>query len=117
MCGRGANIRSYVSLEANTGAAEVKNNDCYQPSYNRSPGQYIPVLYLSTTTSQHLILDCMYWGIKSSGNHNKILPNARAESIAKKPSFSPLVDKYRCIILLDGFYEWEHKKKEKKNAN
>ncbi len=39
--------------------------------------------------------------------------NARAESIEKKPSFSASVRYRRCIIPLQGFYEWQHTVKGK----
>jgi putative SOS response-associated peptidase YedK len=32
--------------------------------------------------------------------------NARAESLAEKPAYRPLLEKNRCLILADGFYEW-----------
>ena len=37
------------------------------------------------------------------------LINARAETIAEKPSFRSSLAERRCIILADGFYEWEKK--------
>jgi putative SOS response-associated peptidase YedK len=39
--------------------------------------------------------------------------NARAESISKKPSFLPSFRSKRCIIPVQGFYEWQHAGKEK----
>ena len=33
--------------------------------------------------------------------------NARAETIADKPAFKGVFKKYRCIIPMDGFYEWQ----------
>ncbi len=32
--------------------------------------------------------------------------NARAETLAEKPAYRPLLAKGRCLILADGFYEW-----------
>jgi len=39
--------------------------------------------------------------------------NARAESISQKPSFSVSLKAKRCIIPVKGFFEWQHKGKEK----
>ena len=33
--------------------------------------------------------------------------NARAETVADKPAFKGVFKKYRCIISMDGFYEWQ----------
>ncbi len=53
----------------------------------------------------------MRWGLISSrakdpavGNH---MINARAETVAEKPSFRDSLKKRRCLILADGFYEWQ----------
>lgn len=39
--------------------------------------------------------------------------NARSESIDKKPSFSSSFSSRRCIIPVKGFFEWQHKGKDK----
>jgi putative SOS response-associated peptidase YedK len=39
--------------------------------------------------------------------------NARAETLTELPSFKPLVDRRRCIIPADGFYEWRKEGKRK----
>ena len=40
--------------------------------------------------------------------------NARAESIFEKPSFKDAARLRRCLILLDGFFEWQHRAGGKK---
>jgi putative SOS response-associated peptidase YedK len=32
--------------------------------------------------------------------------NARSESVAEKPAFSRLLPGRRCVVLVEGFYEW-----------
>lgn len=39
--------------------------------------------------------------------------NARSDTIHQKPSFKNSINKYRCILPLDGFYEWQHNGKTK----
>jgi len=39
--------------------------------------------------------------------------NARAETIHKKPSFRSSIMTKRCLVLVDGFYEWREEGKQK----
>lgn len=53
------------------------------------------------------------WGLipgwaKDSKAGNRLI-NARAETIAQKPMFRSQFKKQRCLVLADGFYEWDKK--------
>jgi putative SOS response-associated peptidase YedK len=39
--------------------------------------------------------------------------NARAETVTEKPSFRAAFKQRRCLILADGFYEWQQQEKKK----
>jgi len=59
----------------------------------------------------------MHWGLiphwtadPSIGNR---MINARAETLTELPSFKPLVDRRRCVIPVDGFYERRKEGKRK----
>jgi putative SOS response-associated peptidase YedK len=61
-------------------------------------------------------IQMLKWGlipswVRSIDNANEIRYrtfNARAESIAKKPSFSGAFSSRRCLIPVKGFFEWQH---------
>jgi putative SOS response-associated peptidase YedK len=59
-----------------------------------------------------LLLLCR-WGLVPSftkpGSHLDFYRqfNARSESVAEKPVFSRLLSRHRCVVLLEGFYEWK----------
>ncbi len=56
-------------------------------------------------------LEAFHWGlIPSWAKDRKIasrMINARAETLAEKPAFTPLFKKKRVLIPMDGFYEWK----------
>lgn len=39
--------------------------------------------------------------------------NAKSETLQEKPSFRHALKKQRCLVLTNGFYEWQHRGKEK----
>jgi putative SOS response-associated peptidase YedK len=62
-------------------------------------------------------LDKFHWGLvpfwaKDTAIGNRMI-NARAETVAEKPSFKNAFKKRRCLIIADGFYEWKGPKGQK----
>lgn len=59
----------------------------------------------------HLEVQVFHWGlIPVWAKDRKIgqqMINARAETIAEKPAFKGVFKKHRCIVPMDGFYEWK----------
>jgi putative SOS response-associated peptidase YedK len=77
-----------------------------QPRYNISPTQLAAVIVWENGR----VLKQMRWGLvprwaKDEKIGSKMI-NARAETIAEKPSFRGLLKGRRCLIPADGFFEW-----------
>ena len=78
-------------------------------SFNIAPSQ--PILTIRQNEANERILDVMKWGlvpswVKNLDSWKSNLINARAETVAEKPSFRGAF-KYRpCLIPVSGFYEW-----------
>ena len=58
-----------------------------------------------------LAVRAFHWGLVPSWAKDvKIgssMINARSETISEKPAFKGVFKKYRCLIPMDGFYEWQ----------
>lgn len=101
----------------------------YYPSYNISPQSYTPVLLssqhfkdkVSETPMPERVLQPMRWGLIPSWYHGDPkefsynMSNARSDTLLDKKSFkTPLEKGKRCVILAEGFFEWETQKGGKK---
>lgn len=106
MCGRFVLL---TDLRVITESFNVQNVACeYRPGNNLSPGQQIAAV-LRKDDQNNLVN--FHWGLipswaKDPSIGNKMF-NARAETIAEKPSFKNAFQKRRCLIPADGFYEWQ----------
>lgn len=105
MCGRFTLTLDVNDLKDIVGLEEMPKD--YQPRFNIAPSQPVAVL----TSYPQPQLEMMRWGLipfwakdKSIGNR---LINARAETVAEKPAFRNAFASRRCLILADGFYEWQ----------
>jgi len=79
-----------------------------EPRYNIAPTQYIAAVRNGEDNERELIM--LRWGLvpswaKDPSIGNRMI-NARAETVAEKPSFRAAYSRRRCIVLADGFYEW-----------
>ncbi len=78
-----------------------------QPRYNIAPTQAVAVVYDESPRT----LSAAQWGLipswsKDASIGSKMI-NARAETLDEKPSYRTLLKKKRCLVLADGFYEWQ----------
>jgi putative SOS response-associated peptidase YedK len=79
------------------------------PSYNIAPTQEVAAVIAEDEKRK---LEMLRWGLIPSWANdpsigNKMI-NARAETVAQKPSFRTPFKHRRCLVLTDGFYEWQH---------
>ena len=77
-------------------------------SYNVAPTQGVATVLVEDGRRR---LEMMHWGLIPSWADdpsigNKMI-NARAETVAEKPSFRKAFKNHRCLVLADGFYEWQ----------
>lgn len=83
------------------------------PRYNIAPTQ--PVAVVANDGKNRL--DFYTWGLipswaKDPSIGNRMI-NARAETLAEKPAFRSAFRRRRCLILADGFYEWQQQPEKK----
>lgn len=81
-----------------------------QPRFNIAPTQSAPVVRVDAGDRVRR-LDTLKWGLvpfwaKEPSIGNRMI-NARAETVAEKPAYRVSFRKKRCLILADGFYEWQ----------
>jgi len=108
MCGRYAITLPPEAVRAYFGYRETPN---FPPRYNIAPTQPIPVVAAEPRSAgavRHFQL--MRWGflpgfVKDPKGFPLII-NARAETMADKPSYRAALQRRRCLVIADGFYEW-----------
>ncbi|XP_047998660.1 abasic site processing protein HMCES [Leguminivora glycinivorella] len=98
----------------------------YKPSYNIAPTDVTPVLVsaskFKTAAPTSRIVKPMMWGIippwhkGDYRNHNLSTNNCRLEGIQGSKLYGPILqDGGRCVIVVEGFYEWQTTDKSSKN--
>lgn len=105
MCGRFA---FFSPREAVIAAFGADIDFQFQPRYNIAPSQEVTLLRLDDNAQ--LRADNYRWGLvpfwaKDPAIGNRMI-NARAETVAEKPSYRQSFSRRRCVVLASGFYEW-----------
>ncbi|MDD5720525.1 MAG: SOS response-associated peptidase [Candidatus Krumholzibacteria bacterium] len=78
------------------------------PRYNIAPGQPVAVILAGPNTDR--VCRFMRWGLLPAWStaSDRVAPliNARGETAAAKPAFRAAFHERRCLLPIDGFYEW-----------
>ncbi len=80
----------------------------FAPNFNAAPTQDLPVII---KVKGKVVLDLFRWGLiphwaKDMEVSYKMI-NARAETVAEKPSYKGAFLNHRCLVPASGFFEWE----------
>lgn len=111
MCGRYTLVKKAEDIEKRF-HVQIEE-DTLHPSYNAAPTQNLPVI-----SNDNPGLAAYYkWGLipfwaKDAAIGNKLI-NARAETLLEKPAFKKSLQSKRCLVIADGFYEWQKNGKTK----
>ena len=104
MCGRYTFITPASAAETRFGAAF---REPAPVTYNAAPSQLLPVI----TNAVPGQIQLLKWGLVPGWSRDPAAGpkpiNARAETLAEKPSFRQLLARRRCLVLADSFYEWQ----------
>ena len=106
MCGRYGLYSSQDRLVEHFGLAAAP---AVKARYNIAPSDAVGVVRIPPRHDQRM-WDQLHWGLIPSWAKDKKIGyrmiNARAESIAQKPSFRDAFKYQRCLVPADVFYEW-----------
>ena len=117
MCGRviqaSAPLRYAIVDGLNVRDSRLSN---YPRRWNGAPSQEFLVIRQNHKTGERS-LDLLKWGLipnwckDPKGGRKPI--NAKSETVARLPTFREAYQKRRCILPVDGFYEWRATKQGK----
>ena len=91
---------------------DFSNHPNLAPRFNIAPTQSAPVVRPANDGAEREIVS-LRWGLipgwaKDLSMGAKTI-NARAETVAEKPSFRQAYRQRRCLVPADGYYEWENR--------
>jgi len=108
MCGRYRLSRRKQILDQHFGSNS--GDEEWNPRYNIAPTQPVPIIRQDSKKPVRE-LSLFRWGLVPSWAKDPSMAarmiNARSETASTKPAFSDALRFRRCLILADGFYEWQ----------
>ncbi|KUF92742.1 Embryonic stem cell-specific 5-hydroxymethylcytosine-binding protein [Phytophthora nicotianae] len=128
MCGRArcTLAREEVAEAAGVAPDEFVDGNKYNPVENMGPGRYGPILLqcggakVEGEAKMKTRLQAMRWGLVPSFTKANAKPdhflmfNARSENLRERPAFKRLLESKRCVVLCEGYYEWQQVDKREK---
>jgi putative SOS response-associated peptidase YedK len=103
MCGRASLTVDPDELREAFGLTDVPA--AMPPRYNMAPSQPLPIIREAGR------LELMRWGLPKHGHGLGV--NVRVETVARAPAYRESFWHRRCLVVVDGFYEWTHQGKTK----
>ena len=104
MCARATLIASAANVARWLGL----DIDAWEPKYNLSPGQDVLAVRLGADAEPEAVH--MRWGLVPNWAPDPRIAyrtvNARVETVSTKPSFRDAFRFRRCLVIVDGWYEW-----------
>lgn len=106
MCGRYA---FFSPAEAVRRTFRLDDLPQLEPRYNVAPTQSVAAVRAAEEGGRAFAM--LHWGLvpkwaKERAIGNRMI-NARSETLDEKPSFREAFRKRRCLVLADGWYEWQ----------
>jgi putative SOS response-associated peptidase YedK len=112
MCGRYATTKSSPDLSQLFAAFDETDGEL-APDYNLAPTDPTPIVRISEA-HQRRALSVARWGLiphwADSPRVGARMINARAETAATAKAFASSFEKRRCLVPVDGWFEWLEKK-------
>lgn len=90
-------------------APQTELDEWWKPRFNVAPTQRAPVVSFRDGVR---VLEMMRWGLlpfwsAKPGSKPPLMINARVESIDTKQVFRDALERKRCLVPADGFFEWK----------
>lgn len=112
MCGR---FSQTLTGEAIASAFHLPEIPTWTPRYNIAPTQTVPAIVLNEKGDRSF--KPFRWGLiptwAKDASMGARMTNARSETVTEKPTFRSAFKQRRCLIVADGFYEWQKQQGKK----